>query len=172
MRSPPSFSSPGCTDPALPCPCYFHWPHQRRTSAACQINTRQHKVHQKALAGVGASISFAPNSVFEIRASPLQPPTPSCSEVSGPPRGPRLLRSELLHWHLGRAFLCDVATCSPSVDHMGLVWPSPKEMRSLMIAFISNCALITYKTMQKGNFNGTIMYQTGYAFVNKAPEIN
>ena len=139
----------------LSCPRDFHWPHQHHTSTACRINTCQHKAHQKVLAGASTSISFAPNSLFEIRASPLWQPTPSCSEVSGPRQGARVARSELLHWDLVHAFLCDVAMCSPLVDRMGLVWPSPKEMCLLVTTFISNCALITRKTMQKGNFNAT-----------------
>lgn len=140
---------------SLSCPHDFHWPYPHHTSTAYQINTCQHKANWKVLAGASTAISFAPNSVFKIRASPLWQPTPSCSEVSGPPQGLRVAHSELLHWDLVRAFLCDVAMCSPLVDRMGLVWPSPKETCLLVIAFISNCTLITHKTMQRGNFNAT-----------------
>lgn len=43
------------------------------------------------------AISFTPNSVFEMRASPVWQLTPSCSEASGRPQGARGVRSELLH---------------------------------------------------------------------------
>lgn len=57
--------------------------------------------------------------------------------------------------------------CSPWADRTGLAWPSPKEMSLLGTAFIRNCALITGKICKRAILTQQIVYQTGYAFLNK-----
>lgn len=103
----------------------------------------------------------------EIRASPWWQSTPSCSEVSGPPRLARAARSAPLRSAPARASPCGAAGCSPPAGRTGLAWPSPKETHPLGTAFFRDCTLITSITEQKGDLNA-IDYVSNSMCLSKA----